>query len=111
MKKREEMSLLDDFLFNKISADDNYGKEFAGIILKNVLGREIRVTKLQAQCLYSGNDSDKRGARMDVVVEEDTADVLELQSEEAAIYDIEADNNDKMKDIMVLPKRTRAVPG
>ena len=107
MKKLEEMCLLDDFLFNKISADENYGKEFAGIILKNVLGREIRVTKLQAQRLYSGNDSDKRGARMDVVVEEDTADVLELKPEEAVIYDIEADNNDKTRDIMVLPKRTR----
>ena len=105
-KKLEELNLLDDFLFNAMMTYPEMGEKFTRKILKLLFNREFRNLKVIAQKSYGGLNTDLRGARLDVYVESDDSAEIDA-SEDASIYDLEPDKNDKAKYIAAFPQRIR----
>ena len=105
-KKLEELNLLDDFLFNAMMTYPEMGEKFTRKILKLLFNKEFRNLKVIAQKSYGGLNTDLRGARLDVYVESDDSAEIDA-SEDAAIYDLEPDKNDKAKYIAAFPQRIR----
>lgn len=105
-KKLEELNLLDDFLFNAMMTYPEMGVKFTRKILKLLFNREFRNLKVIAQKSYGGLNTDLRGARLDVYVESDDSAEIDA-SEDASIYDLEPDKNDKAKYIAAFPQRIR----
>ena len=105
-KKLEELNLLDDFLFNAMMTYPEMGEKFTRKILKLLFNKEFRNLKVIAQKSYGGLNTDLRGARLDVYVECDDSAEIDA-SEDASIYDLEPDKNDKAKYIAAFPQRIR----
>ena len=105
-KKLEELNLLDDFLFNAMMTYPEMGEKFTRKILKLLFNREFQNRKVIAQKSYGGLNTDLRGARLDVYVESDDSAEIDA-SEDASIYDLEPDKNDKAKYIAAFPQRIR----
>ena len=105
-KKLEELNLLDDFLFNAMMTYPEMGEKFTRKILKLLFNEEFRNLKVIAQKSYGGLNTDLRGARLDVYVESDDSAEIDA-SEDASIYDLEPDKNDKAKYIAAFPQRIR----
>ena len=105
-KKLEELNLLDDFLFNAMMTYPEMGEKFTRKILKLLFNKEFQNLKVIAQKSYGGLNTDLRGARLDVYVESDDSAEIDA-SEDAAIYDLEPDKNDKAKYIAAFPQRIR----
>ena len=105
-KKLEELNLLDDFLFNAMMTYPEMGEKFTRKILKLLFNREFRNLKVIAQKSYGGLNTDLRGARLDVYVESDDSAEIDA-SEDASIYDLEPDKNDKARYIAAFPQRIR----
>ena len=105
-KKLEELNLLDDFLFNAMMTYPEIGEKFTRKILKLLFNRDFRNLKVIAQKSYRGLNTDLRGARLDVYVECDDSAEIDA-SEDASIYDLEPDKNDKAKYIAAFPQRIR----
>ena len=82
------------------------GEKFTRKILKLLFNREFRNLKVIAQKSYGGLNTDLRGARLDVYVESDDSAEIDA-SEDASIYDLEPDKNDKAKYIAAFPQRIR----
>ena len=105
-KKLEELNLLDDFLFNAMMTYPEMGEEFTRKILKLLFNKEFRNLKVIAQKSYGGLNTDLRGARLDVYVESDDSAEIDA-TEDASIYDLEPDKNDKAKYVAAFPQRIR----
>lgn len=105
-KKLEELNLLDDFLFGTLMSHPLYGERFAGILVKIILNRDIKVLKIVSQQNYYGQDTDRHGARLDVYVEEENG-ILQGEVNSSNIYDIEPDQNSDKASQDSLPKRVR----
>ena len=105
-KKLEELNLLDDFLFNAMMTYPEMGEKFTRKILKLLFNREFQNLKVIAQKSYGGLNTDLRGARLDVYVESDDSAEIDA-SEDASIYDLEPDKNDRAKYIAAFPQRIR----
>ena len=75
-KRLEDMNLLDDFLFNAVMTFPGIGERFCRLLLQVVLGREIGRLRVVAQRAFGGRDEGFRGARLDVLAEEELMDVL-----------------------------------
>ena len=104
-KKLEELNLMDDFLFHSMMSYPGIGEAFARKLLELIFQRKFWNLKIVAQKTYGGNDTDLRGARLDVYAEEEQS---ESDAEEVtSVYDLEADQNNKSKSVMAFPKRTR----
>ena len=82
------------------------GEKFTRKILKLLFNKEFRNLKVIAQKSYRGLNTDLRGARLDVYVECDDSAEIDA-SEDASIYDLEPDKNDKAKYIAAFPQRIR----
>ena len=82
------------------------GEKFTRKILKLLFNRDFRNLKVIAQKSYRGLNTDLRGARLDVYVECDDSAEIDA-SEDASIYDLEPDKNDKAKYIAAFPQRIR----
>lgn len=65
-RKLEELSLMDDFLFNAMLTHPETGEKFTNKILKLLFNREFKNLKVSAQKVYAGMNTDLRGARLDV---------------------------------------------
>ena len=105
-KKLEELNLLDDFLFNAMMTYPEMGEKFTRKILKLLFNKEFRNLKVIAQKSYGELNTDLRGARLDVYVESDDSAEIDA-SEDASIYDLEPDKNDRAKYIAAFPQRIR----
>lgn len=105
-KKLEELNLLDDFLFNAMMTYPEMGEKFTRKILKLLFNKEFRNLKVIAQKSYGGLNTDLRGARLDVYVESDDSAEIDA-TEDASIYDLEPDKNDKAKYVAAFPQRIR----
>ena len=46
MQKLEAMNLIDNFLFQEVARNKEYGGEFCRIILETILGREIKEVEM-----------------------------------------------------------------
>ena len=82
------------------------GEKFTRKILKLLFNKEFRNLKVIAQKSYGGLNTDLRGARLDVYVESDDSAEIDA-SEDASIYDLEPDKNDKAKYIAAFLQRIR----
>ena len=105
-RKLEELNLLDDFLFNAMLTHPDTGEAFSERLLKLLFNREFKKLKISMQKTYNGLNTDLRGARLDVCIEEDGC--VSIDGEEVpCAYDVEPDHNDGKKHVAVLPKRSR----
>ena len=68
-RKLEELSMMDDFLFNAMLTHPETGEKFTNKILKLLFNREFKNLKVSAQKVYAGMNTDLRGARLDVCIE------------------------------------------
>lgn len=107
-KKLSEMNLLDDFLFGTVVTYPEIGEKFVSILLKTILGREVKHLSVTAQKVFYGADSDLHGARLDVYLEPEIEEGVEGN---AAVYDIEPENGNKPSCRKALPRRTRFYHG
>ena len=104
-RKLEELSLMDDFLFNAMLTHPETGEKFTNKILKLLFNREFKNLRVSAQKVYAGMNTDLRGARLDVCIE---GDCVSIEGDEIpSVYDVEPDQNNKAKDIAVFPRRSR----
>lgn len=100
----EEMNLTDDFLLEKVVSSPEHGETFCRLLLGILFNKEIRKLRVTTQKVYSGINRDKRGARMDVIVEE-SADGEIFETSVDTFYDIEPEK--KVSARQSLPKRVR----
>ena len=105
-KKLEELNLLDDFLFGTLISHPVYGERFAGILIKTILNRDVKILKVVPQMNYYGQDTNQHGARLDVYIEEEDG-VVQGDVQLSSIYDIEPNQNDDKISKEVLPRRVR----
>ena len=63
-RKLEELSLMDDFLFNAMLTHSETGEKFTNKILKLLFNREFKNLKVSAQKVYAGMNTDLRGDRV-----------------------------------------------
>lgn len=104
-RKLEELSLMDDFLFNAMLTHPETGEKFTNKILKLLFNREFKNLKVSAQKFYAGMNTNFRGARLDVCIE---GDCVSIEGDEIpSVYDVEPDQNNRVKDISAFPKRSR----
>ena len=103
-KKLEEMNLLDDFLFGSLVTYPEIGERFVRKVLRIIFGREFKRLSVTAQKVFYGADSDLHGARLDVYMEPEIEEGFEGR---AAVYDVEPDRNNSLKDRQSLPRRVR----
>ena len=105
-RKLEELNLLDDFLFHAMLAYPDTGEAFIRKLLETLFDRKFPHLKIRAQESFVGVNTDLRGARLDVYIEEDGS--VQINGEEIpAVYDVEPDHNHKAAEIKAFPKRAR----
>ena len=103
-RKLEELNLLDDFLFGTTMNYLGIGEEFGRTLLRIIFGREYGKLTVVAQKVYYGSDTDRHGARLDVYLEEENADVL---MKRAAVYDVEPEQSGDADVRAALSRRVR----
>lgn len=107
-RKLEELSLMDDFLFNAMLTHPETGEKFTNKILKLLFNREFKNLKVSAQKVYAGMNTDLRGARLDVCIE---GDCVSIEGDEIpSVYDVEPDQNNKATENMVWLKPYKKAP-
>ena len=105
-RKLEELNLLDDFLFNAMLAYPDTGEAFIRKLLETLFDRKFPHLKIRAQESFAGSNTDLRGARLDVYIEEDGS--AQINGDEIpTVYDVELDHNHKNAEIKAFPKRAR----
>mgnify|MGYP000015262543 FL=1 len=105
-RKLEELNLLDDFLFNAMLAYPDTGEAFIRKLLETLFDRKFPHLKIRAQESFVGVNTDLRGARLDVYIEEDGS--VQINGDEIpTVYDVEPDHNHKSAEIKAFPKRAR----
>ena len=105
-RKLEELSLLDDFLFHAMLAYPDTGEAFIRKLLETLFDRKFPHLKIRAQESFAGVNTDFRGARLDVYIEEDGS--AQINGDEIpTVYDVELDHNHKNAEIKAFPKRAR----
>ncbi len=88
-KPLSELNVMDDFMMNALTSDPEIGVSFCRMMLGVLLQRRIGTIQVIAQKVIPAATPDKRGIRMDVVIEE-TLDRREKENMAALrIYDIE----------------------
>ena len=96
-KPLEKLDLLDDFLINAVASDEHVGIPCCRKILSVLLQRKIGKIRISAQKVFPGVIPGLRGIRMDVEVEEFSADKESVLN----VYDL--DNNfSKMPNLYVI---------
>jgi predicted transposase/invertase (TIGR01784 family) len=99
-RKLEELNLIDDFLLYHMVSHPEFGEEFTRDLLRIILGKEVGKLTIIPQKVYYGTDTDKHGARLDVYLEED-------ELENATIFDLEPESEEKDISLKSLPRRAR----
>lgn len=103
MKKLEDMDVMDDFLMERLAADDVCGTDFCRIIISTLLQKKIGRLRVSAQKMIPSLAPHLRGIRMDVEVEE-LGDVE--GNEEPTVMNI-YDMEPHLQKDMNLPRRNR----
>ena len=97
-----ELNLIDGFLFNTVLSHEQYGPVTARILISTIIGRDIKIRRLETEKAFLPPDTDRRGIRLDAYVEEEQTDVSQ-----GDFFDIEPDN--KRNEKKLLPKRSRTI--
>lgn len=112
----EELNLLDDFLFQEMVASPEVGEEFCRILLRVILGKEIRRVRITPQRTVQGTNTKKHGVRLDAYIQdvsrEEVMGGMEMLDAEIIpqrdIYDIEPN---KVYEKEILPRKMRYYHG
>ena len=115
-RRLEELNLLDDFLFQEMVASPEVGEEFCRILLRVILGKEVRKVRVIPQRTVQGINKKKHGIRLDAYIEdvsreEIMGDTEMLDAEvvqERDIYDFEPN---KVHEKERLPRKMRYYHG
>lgn len=114
IRKLQELDLIDDFLFQEVVANPDTGEEFCRILLRVILGKEIRKVKVVPQRNILGSDTDRHGIRLDAYIEDVShdeimgdRDMLDARITKD-IYDFEPD---KVYEKNALPRKVRYYHG
>lgn len=116
-RRLEELNLLDDFLFQEVVASPEVGEEFCKILLRVILGKEIRRVKIVPQRSIQGTDTGQHGVRLDAYIEdvfgEEAVEGMEVLEAEVLpkvqdIYDFEPN---KVYEKKQLPRKMRYYHG
>ena len=99
-RKLEELNLIDDFLLYHMVSHPEFGEEFTRDLLRIILGKEVGKLTIIPQKVYYGTDTDKHGARLDVYIEEEAP-------QDATIFDLEPEREEKEISLKSLPRRAR----
>ena len=108
-----DLNLIDDHLFSAFLANEQYGSDFAGILLRTICGREPNKFQIIPQKYYPRSTPQRKAIQIDVLIEEDPDDSPEGTATSAAgssvgtLYDIEAEKKSRQKKADPLPKRMR----
>lgn len=86
-RELEELDVMDDFMFNAITTDEEVREPFCKLMLSVFLQRDIGNIRITAQRVIPGLSPRFRGIRMDVEVDEDSSSENNLP--DMNIYDIE----------------------
>ena len=105
-KKLKDLNLMDDFLFQAVMTYPDIGKLFAQRILELIFHRQFQNLTIVAQKVYGGMDTDLRGARLDLYVEENDCTKMDAAYDDS-IYDLEPDRNNRVSMVKAFPKRAR----
>ena len=92
MRTLQELNVLDDFLFNEMTARGEEGVEFCKILLETILDRPLRNVKVQHQRKVQGRGTSQHGIVIDayIEVEDEQSPVKPIDAEIGAdIYDVE----------------------
>lgn len=115
-RELRELDLLDDFLFQELLSNPETGEEFCRILLRVILGREIRKVKITPQRAIQGHNTKEHGIRLDAYIEDVSgekfmgdAQALDIEVvQQGDIYDIEPN---KIKEKKRLPRKMRYYHG
>ena len=105
-KKLKDLNLMDDFLFQAVMTYPDIGELFAQRILELIFHRQFQNLTIIAQKVYGGVDTDLRGARLDLYVEENDCTKMDAAYDDS-IYDLEPDRNNRVSMVKAFPKRAR----
>lgn len=115
-RELRELDLLDDFLFQEMVSSPETGEEFCRILLRVILGKEMRKVRITPQRAIQGHNRKEHGVRLDAYIEDISEE--ELTGEERGldaevvqqgdIYDIEPN---KVKEKKRLPRKMRYYHG
>ncbi len=109
-RKLEELNLIDNFLFQEMISQEGVGEEFARLLLRTILGKEIRNVRVVPQKSVPGIDTDRHGIRLDAYIEAVSEETPLVGTEafnaevRTDIYDIEPNNSYEKNS---LPRRMR----
>ena len=95
----ERLNLMEDFLFQEVLSDEEYGKLAAKMILSVIMERPVEVVTVHTQKTITPGNVGKHGIRMDVYMEERPNG----KDGNSIIYDVEVQQQDTKE----LPKRSR----
>ena len=79
----EELDVMNFFMFNKLTTEEETSEKFCRCMLRNLLGIEVDRITVRAEKIELPDDPKKRGVRLDVKIEEYDGEKI------ANIYDIE----------------------
>ena len=106
MKKQlEDMDVIDNFLFNEITSDDNIGESACREMIGTLLQKKIGRVRIIPQRNLTPGHPDYRGIIMDVEVLEDIDNEGDESAPNMNIYDLEPHR--KPKQLEDLPRRIR----
>ncbi|MBE5965277.1 MAG: Rpn family recombination-promoting nuclease/putative transposase [Lachnospira sp.] len=83
----ESLNVIDSFLFQEITEDEENAKFIAKLIVKRVLGVELKDITVEVEKHLNGIDTDKRGIRLDLrVTEKDLTGIAQIYNIEPNAY-------------------------
>ncbi len=97
-KTLKELNIIDNFLFGKLVTESETREIFCKKLVEIILGHKINNIKIEAEKVLYGVNTIFRGARLDVVIE---------NQEDTVIYDIEPDKRVNLNNVKFLPNRAR----
>lgn len=97
----QSMNLIDGFLFNSVTENEEDAKIVIGAILSRVLGEKIDDIKVETEKVFNGIDTKYHGIRLDAHIKHESG----LNYVSARICDLEIEN--RVADRESLPKRHR----
>ena len=102
-KSLQNLNLIDNFLYSIAMSHEVHGPRIAGILLKTILGREVKIRQIITEKPIFPNDPSRHGIRLDAYIEGGEAEISSGTVRE--VYDIEPENKRREKDL--LPMRAR----
>ncbi len=93
----QELNLMDDFLMNAVTTNEEVAEPFCRRVLSVLLQREIGVLEIVAQRVIPAAEPDKRGIRMDVEIKEfdkSTMSNMAALAQPIRVYDMEPHHKD-----------------